>query len=121
MGTIDKRNFVVGYVSVFLCSHYFPDYALNISPGVRCSLCTMTFALLLQRIEWHSSAAHRELCYLKGKSEVSPTVPSSLFVPLGLKLFSSIRTSRNNLFSLLPRNVFMYIYKLRVFASALCH
>lgn len=26
---------------------------------------------LLQRIAWHPSGAHRELCFLKGKSEVS--------------------------------------------------
>lgn len=27
--------------------------------------------LFFQRIEWHASASHQELCYLKGKSEVS--------------------------------------------------
>nr|CAD7392157.1 unnamed protein product [Timema cristinae] len=26
-------------------------------------------SIILHRIEWHSSGAHRELCYLKGKSE----------------------------------------------------
>lgn len=53
---LDVLTFMMQEVSVFMCNEVF---------------------FLLQRIEWHSTGAHRELCYLKGKSEVSPTAPSN--------------------------------------------
>lgn len=38
--------------------------------GESCALTNPCF-FCFQRIEWHSTTSHQELCYLKGKSEVS--------------------------------------------------